>query len=103
MLLGEPLDGAGKHVSGMRGCDPARSGVPTALHRARLRGGVEIRDVGGLESRLRMRPCGTLAAESDRCDVAIHTDPRPTRASAIVRSRLSYDTGHAELVAPESG
>ena len=24
MLLGEPLDGAGKHFSGMRGCDPAR-------------------------------------------------------------------------------
>ena len=25
MLLGEPLDGAGKPFSGMRGCDPARS------------------------------------------------------------------------------
>jgi len=25
MLLGEPLDGAGKHLFGMRGCDPARS------------------------------------------------------------------------------
>jgi len=30
VLLCEPLDGAGKHFSGMRGCDPARSGAPAA-------------------------------------------------------------------------